>query len=234
VLYGRRQASHYGFPHKEVANVEFHHFGQCRDRTGGHIVEPMAGMDFETKFMGELGAGPDTIEFSRCPVTLPFRKSVAPRAGMDFDNRRTQGGSRFDLGRFRRNEQRHPNASSPQFSDQRTQRAALASGIESALGCAFLAPLRNNTRGMGSNLHGDVHHLAGRRHFKIKGPVDARLKPRDIVVADMTAILTEMGGNTVGTGRDSNFSGVNRVRMAAAARIAHRGDMVDVDAKTQL
>ena len=86
----------------------------------------------------------------------------------------------------------------------------------------------------GRTRDGDVHHLAGRRHFEVERLGDAGLEPRDIVVADVAAILAQMRGDAVGAGRDRDLGGLQRIGMAPAARVAHGRDVVDVDAEAQL
>ena len=58
-----------------------------------------------------------------------------------------------------------------------------------------------------------------------------RLEPRDVVVADVPAILAQMRGDAVGAGRDRDLARPYGIGMAAAARVAHGRDMIDVDAE---
>ena len=83
----------------------------------------------------------------------------------------------------------------------------------------------------GRSLAGDADHLRRRRHFEIERLCDALLEPGDVVVDDVAAILAQMRGDAVGAGRDRDLGGLHRIGMAPAARIAHGGDVVDVDAE---
>jgi len=47
------------------------------------------------------------------------------------------------------------------------------------------------------------------------------------------AAIAQMGGDSVGAGGDGEMGGAHRIGQGAAARIPHRGDMIDVDAQTQ-
>ena len=58
-----------------------------------------------------------------------------------------------------------------------------------------------------------------------------RLQPRDVVVDDVAAILAQMRGDAVGAGGDRDLGRLHRIGMPAAARVAHGGDVVDVDAE---
>ncbi len=87
---------------------------------------------------------------------------------------------------------------------------------------------------MRPNFDGNVHHLAGRGHFEIERPVDARLEPLDVVIANVATVFPQMCGNAVGAGPDSDLGCVDRIRMSAAPRIAYGRDVIDVDAETEL
>ncbi len=110
----------------------------------------------------------------------------------------------------------------------------LSGGVEPALGGALLAPLRNDAGGVGSDPRRDLHHFARRRHFEVEGLGDARLEPGDIGVADVAAVLAQMRGDAVGAGGDGELGRPQRIGMAAAARIPHGGDVIDVDAEAQM
>src|SRR5215468_10628313 len=155
-LHRCRQTAHDGFAHKKVADVEFHQFRQPCDCCGGQIIKPVAGMDFKTEPIGKLSGGADTVEFVRRQVAMPLGKRLAPCSGMDFDDRRLEGGSRFDLSLVRCDEQRHLDAGVTQLAHQWTERVALAGGVETTLGGALLTPLGYDADGMGSNPQGDV------------------------------------------------------------------------------
>ncbi len=50
----------------------------------------------------------------------------------------------------------------------------------------------------------------------------------------MAAILAQVHGDAVGTGLLRQQRGVHRIRVLGAARLAHRGDVIDVDAQTDV
>ena len=47
----------------------------------------------------------------------------------------------------------------------------------------------------------------------------------------MTAVLAQMRSDAVGAGSDGDLGRLDRIGMMPAARIAHGGDVVDVDAE---
>ena len=150
---------------------------------------------------------------------------------MNFDHRRADRRGRLDLRRLGGNEQRDADAGRGQFADRGAQRLALAGGVEAAFGGPLLAPLGHDAGGMRPNLAGDADHLRRRRHFEIERLCDALLEPSDIVIDDVAAILAQMRGDAVGAGGDRDLGGFHRIGMPAAARIAHGGDVIDVDAE---
>ena len=60
------------------------------------------------------------------------------------------------------------------------------------------------------------------------------LEPRDVGVADVAAVLAQMRGDAVGTGRDGELRRPHRIGIAPAARVAHGRDVIDVDAEAQM
>ncbi len=79
----------------------------------------------------------------------------------------------------------------------------------------------------------DLEHLVGRRHFEVQRQVGRGLDAREVVVADMAPVLAQMRGDPVAADRGDDLRRAHRVGMLAAARIADRRDMVDVDAEAQ-
>ena len=68
---------------------------------------------------------------------------------------------------------------------------------------------------------------------RLSGFVMTRLEPRDVVIDDVAAIFAQMRGDAVGAGSDRDLGGLHRIGMLAAARIAHGGDVIDVDAEAE-
>ena len=120
----------------------------------------------------------------------PIAAAASICAGSGGDKQRDADAGRGELPTAARSASRCPTASSPPS----VVRSCRRSGTMQAA-CGRLA--------------GDVHHLAGRRHFQIERLGDARLQPRDIVVDDMAAILAQMRGDAVGAGRDRDLGGLS-------------------------
>ena len=112
--------------------------------------------------------------------------------------------------------------------------APAAGDVEPAFGGALSRRSGTRQAACGRVRTAICHHLGGRRHFEIERLVDLGLQPRDVVVADVAAILAQMRGDAVGAGRDRELRRPHRIGMAPAARVADGGDVVDVDAEAQI
>ena len=80
----------------------------------------------------------------------------------------------------------------------------------------------------------DGEHLLGGGHLEVERPGQLALEPGDVVIGDVAAVLAQVGGDAVGARLDGEVRGAQRIGMAAAARVADGGDVVDVDAKAQM
>ena len=98
----------------------------------------------------------------------------------------------------------------------------------------FLAPLGDEASRMWPRLDRDGDHLVGRRHFEIERLGNLRHEPRDVIVADVPAILAQMRGDAVGAGFDRELRRQHGIGMRAAARVADGRNVIDVHAKAQM
>ena len=64
--------------------------------------------------------------------------------------------------------------------------------------------------------------------------VEPRHQRGDVLVADVAAVLAQMGGDPVGAGLGGEQGGADRIGKIAAARVADGRDMVDVDAEAEM
>jgi hypothetical protein len=109
----------------------------------------------------------------------------------------------------------------------------LAGSIEPAFSRPFAALFRNNASRMRSGGQCDPEHFLGRGHFQIQRLVDLCFQARNVVIADVAPVLAQMGRDTVATRRDRHFRRAYRIRVTAAACVADRSDVVDIDAKAK-
>ena len=150
---------------------------------------------------------------------------------MQLHARRATARTGLDLTRVRADEQRHPAIRRSQPLTSGPDPVELASHVQPALGGDLLAPLGDQAHLFGAHALDDAEHLVGDGGFEVERHAKTRLQAVDIVVADVAAVFAQMKRDDVRTRFDRKFSGFDWIGVAAAARIAQGGDMVDVDAQ---
>jgi len=98
---------------------------------------------------------------------------------------------------------------------------------------ALLPALRHQTSRMRPSFQRNGQHFPRCRHFQIQRRGYFRLQARNVVVANMPAVLTQMRRDAVSPGFDREFGRPQWIGMASAACVSERGDVVDVDAKAK-
>ena len=68
---------------------------------------------------------------------------------------------------------------------------------------------------------------------KLSGLSISRFQARDVVIANMPAILAQVGGDAIAARSDRELGGAHRVGVTSAARVADRGHVIDVDAEAE-
>src|SRR5262245_20149170 len=191
-------------------------------------------MNLEPETARELRTVADALPFGLCRRRPIIGNRVAPRAGVDLDHRRADGDRRLDLARLGGDEQRNADAGVLQPGDHRHERVVLTGHVEAAFRGPLLAPLGYKAGGVRGGLHRDPHHLLGRRHFEVERLCDLGLEARDVVVANVAAVLAQMRGDAVGAGRDRDLRRTHGVRVPTAARVADGRDVIDVGAEAKV
>ena len=111
------------------------------------------------------------------------------------------------------------------------KRVVLAGGIEAALGGHFGAPLGNQAGGMRLVRTAIATISSVAAISKLSGLSISALSRAMSSSRDVAAILAQMGGDAVGAGRDRDLGRQDGIGMTPAARVAHGGDVVDVNAE---
>jgi hypothetical protein len=151
-----------------IADVEFDDLGQRGDGFGRGVIETVAGMDLEPGGSRKLCARDDALPFGFGLGLVAIDHGIAPGAGMNFDHRRAQFCSHFDLPRIGRDEQRYPYAGVVEPRNERRQRIVLPGDVETAFGRQFLAPLGHQTDRVRICLERNPQHILRRRHLEIQ------------------------------------------------------------------
>ena len=213
-----------------MADIQFRDLGNGRDRRDIVVGKAMAGMRLDPVPGSERSHVGDAPQFVGARRTCTIR--IAPC--VELHDRRTQDYRRFHLRGRGLDEQADPDTRRTKRLDHRRQGLTVPVGIESTLGGALLPPLGHDTGGVRAVAQRDLDHLVGRRHLQIERQLNGRHQPGDVRIRDMAPVLAQMRGDAVGAGARRQFSRAQRIGMVAAARIAHGGDMIDVDAQAKL
>ncbi len=121
-----------------------------------------------------------------------------------------------------------------QARDHRPQVIVLTGGVEPAFGRPFLALFRHDARRVRAMAQGDGDHLLGRRHLEIQRHLEIPHQTVDVGIDDVAPVLAQMRGDAVGAGRLGQACRPQRVGQMPAARVPHGGDVIDIDAETQM
>ena len=212
-----------------MPDVELGELGNCRYRRDIVVRQPVPGMRLDPVLHRQRSHVGDAAQLRG----LHLPRGVSVFAGVKFDHGHAQAQRGFDLARIGGDEQAHADARVGQPGHDRGEAVVLARGIEPAFGGALFAPFGDDARGVGFVAQGDLDHLVGRSHLEVERQVGRGLDPREILVADVAAILTQMRGDPVAADACDDLRGAHRIGMLAASCIADRGDMIDVHAKAE-
>jgi hypothetical protein len=93
------------FSDQEMANVQLGNLGNSGDRRHRGEVDPVSGMDLQTKFVSLDRPCLQPVKDRRCPVSVTSPDSIAKRARMQLDHLRSGIGAGQDLGGIGLNKQ---------------------------------------------------------------------------------------------------------------------------------
>jgi hypothetical protein len=187
----------------------------------------MSGMAFKTQIMGMLGGAPQAVELILAGVV----RGVAIGAGMEFDHRRSERVSGFQLKWLGLDEHGDANSRRAQFIDKTAKVVASANHVEATLGGSFDAAFGHDAGSVRAVPESNCQHLVGRSHLQIERQVRCGAETVDVVVGHVPPIFAEMGRYAIGAGRGRHLGRAQGIGMRAAARIANGRNVIDVDAQ---
>jgi hypothetical protein len=152
---------------------------------------------------------------------------------VELDHRRAEPQRGFELALVGSDEQADADAGVLEPRDDRLQVVVLPGGVEPTLGGALLALLGHDAGRMRAVPERDLDHLVGRRHLEVERQVGGFLDAPQVLVADVAAVVAQVRGDAVAADAGDDLGGAHRIGMVAAARVADRGDVIDVDAETE-
>lgn len=103
--------------------------------------------------------------------------------------------------------------------------------VQAAFGGHFLTALGHEADVLGADIARDVEHLLRDGALQVHARAQLRPQRAHIGVLDVAAIFAQVQGNEIGAGFFGQQRRGDRVRVGGAARVAQRGDVVDIDAQ---
>ncbi len=233
---GLLEADEEGAGDDGVADVEGADVGHFLDVFADvGVVEAVAGVDAEAKFVGVRGGVGVARDFL---VAGAGGGSVGIGPGVELDNLGAGAVGGVDLGEFGVDEGADADFRGVEIADDVAQAGGIAGDVEAAFGGDFLAAFGHEAdfvRAVEKRLLG---HGVGRGHFEIERDGERGGELAHVVFLDMAAILAQMDGDRFGTGLFADACGGEDAGLGrqaalpiAVARLAQRGDVVDVEAE---
>lgn len=181
-----------------------------------------------------VGCGDEALEFIELCVAL----SVGESTGVEFDHVRTEGEGGVDLSRIGLDEHADAGAGVAQSADGWLEEVFEADDVEAAFGGDFFAIFGDETGFMGMRLEGDLDNFRCVSHLEVEAEAGLGAEVFDVCVLDVASIGAEVDGDSDGACgealascfEDEGFC-VMGERVLWVARLAHGGDVIDIDAE---
>jgi hypothetical protein len=154
---------------------------------------------------------------------------MCPPPGVQFDGRNPQVNSSCHCLGSGIDKETHPTSSCSEAIDGFDQSAIPPTQVESTLGRDLLSALRNECCLVWPQVTHELYDTGVGGEFDVQHRGTRLGETKNVVVVDVTAILTEVGGNPLGTCRLTETGRVNRIRLIGATCLSDRGDVIDVD-----
>jgi hypothetical protein len=136
----------------------------------------------------------------------------------------------LDLFHLRVDEQARHDAPIPTARDRFPNAGAFARHIEPTLGRALFPALRNEGDLLRPEPHRDRNDLCSEGSFEIQSSSNRLAQKRDISILNVATVFAQMDRDAVRSAQLGEDRCPHWVRLAPSARLANRGDMIDVDA----
>lgn len=101
--------------------------------------------------------------------------------------------------------------------------------IQTALSRDFLASFWNKSHLVRTYALSDCHHLRHACELQIEKSTHVAAQTLDVVVLDVPAVLAQVRGDAISSGFQARSRGGDRIRLAPAASLTQRRDVIDVD-----
>ena len=164
---------------------------------------------------------------------------VGVAAGVQFNDRSLEGGGSIDLAVVGVEEKADKNIGLIEFLNHGAKRVDFGDGVEASFGGDFGTVFGDEANFSRLEAEGEVEHGWGGGHFEVELLAAFLAEAKNVVVLDMSAILSEVNGDRVRTGAEAEQGGGNGVGLRhdtkdgdAVPRLTKGGEVIDVYAKT--
>ncbi len=154
---------------------------------------------------------------------------VCVRSGVQLDRVRAKIEGAADRVEIRGDEDAGPNLRVSQTAQGVADPLRPRGDIEPSLGGNLLATFGDESDLMRLDAKGDLHHFVGTGHFEVQHGAHRQGEAVYVLILDVTAILPEMRGDTIGARVFAKDRGRNRVRLRSAPRLPNRCHVINVD-----
>lgn len=233
LLDGGRQSDKHSPAHQAVPDVELDQVRDDVEEGKVRDVESVARVYLKAQRMRALGSGDQPFE-----LDVPFAfgsPTLRVRSGVQFDELGTRSGGRLHLGGIGINEKTDLDTGILHAPGRLPDEGFATKDVQSTFGRHFGPLFGNQTDNVRLDLQGDVDDFRLESHLEIQPGPDGFAESEDVTINNVTPILSEMGGNSVGPGVLSGEGGGDGIGFALIATaitgLPQGGNVVDIDAE---
>ena len=213
-----------------MADVELLHPGERGHRPDVAGREAVPRVDAQAELVPLLGGGAHAgqvqlaVQLAAASVSVGVDLEAAHRAG--------EVGEARELLGSRVHEHRDGDAGGGQPLGRGAHRLELAHEVQASLGGELLGTLGHQRHLVRRHPLGDLQHLRRRRHLQVELAADGAAQTLDVLDLHVAAVAPQVGGDAARPGRLGEPRRLHGVGVGGAPRLAHGGDVVDVDGET--
>lgn len=221
------QSKEDGVRNNGVANVHLNDFWDCCDSGEMTSREAMSGSDLQPEGMGASSGAPNPLQLGG--AVLAIQVAVGTSVQLNLSCTQIPTGANLRLIGF--DEKAQLDACFTAHPRYQLDRCMTSYHVETTLGGPFLTTLGHQRYHVGSEPPGNARHLWSGRHFHIQNRRNRTSQRCHVRITHVTPVFPQVCCNAVGAGLLGPQRSVNRIGIGGTARIAQRGNVIDVDVK---